>query len=238
MRWYLVFGSCGRITSNLVYLRLVRFQYFPVYLSALHSLITLENMNVGLALLPSIKGEVDEIAKVCSAQGIRKAVPLNREDMIEKVVTADALNSVASAQQIVVTAWKDVEGNVQLKRSRIRSLIAHWTKMLRTISELQTQEHPANVRYVIGHQMQASATLVPEGRVILDIGANVFVDFSFQESEKQLLSAIELGKRCAEVLIVCYEECKRNIVTSEINISQLHNYSVEIRDTLMRAVRS
>ncbi|GAU97841.1 hypothetical protein RvY_09070 [Ramazzottius varieornatus] len=194
-------------------------------------------MNVGLALLPSIQGEVDEIAKVCSASGIRKATPLNREDMVEKVVTADALNSVASAQQIVVTAWKDVEGNVQLKRSRIRSLIDHWTKMLRTINELRTQES-ATVRYVIGHQMQAKATLVPEGRVIMDIGANLFVDFSFDEAEQRLLSAIELGEKCSEILLSCYEECKKNIVTSEINISQLHNYSVEIRDTLIKATKT
>ncbi|OWA55712.1 hypothetical protein BV898_20100, partial [Hypsibius exemplaris] len=82
--------------------------------------------------------------------------------------------------------------------------------------------------------MQARASVTPDGRVVLDIGANIYVDFSYDEAEERLRGALEMGEKSALKLLSCYEECKRNIVTSDINISQLHNYSVEMRATLMK----
>ncbi|XP_055335495.1 uncharacterized protein LOC129586340 [Paramacrobiotus metropolitanus] len=191
-------------------------------------------MSVGLGLIPGIEKEVEELEKICSPQGIRRGTPLNRDDMVEKLTTAEALNQVATAQEVVMTAWKDVEANVQMKRNRLRTLIVHWQAMLRTIDELRKQQNEKTVRYVIGHQMQSRAAVVPDGKVVLDIGANVYVDFSYDEADERLQKALSLGKTCSDRLTNCLEECKRNIVISEVNLSQLHNYSVEIRDTLLK----
>lgn len=81
--------------------------------------------------------------------------------MIEKLKTAESLASVASAQEIVLNSWKDVENEINGKRNRLvsrkirkvrslpntctrffnrlKGLLNHWKSMLGIVRELRNQ---------------------------------------------------------------------------------------------------
>lgn len=60
------------------------------------------------------------------------------------------------------------------------------------------------------------------------------MEYTYDEAQEKLNHVLEVVQKVADDLLAHFEECKRNVVTAEVNLSQLHNFGVEFREKLVK----
>eukprot|EP00298_Acanthocystis_sp_HF-20_P007424 c17022_g1_i1.p1 GENE.c17022_g1_i1~~c17022_g1_i1.p1 ORF type:complete len:210 (+),score=74.11 c17022_g1_i1:24-632(+) len=102
-------------------------------------------------------------------------------------------------------------------------------KLVKQLSEAKEEEKSLKTSYQLSDNCFAKAEVHPDNTVFLWLGANIMVEYSYQEAQ-ELLEAQQ--KKCNATIAELTESClflRDQITTTEVNIARIYNYDVKLR---------
>ena len=126
------------------------------------------------------------------------------------------------------TQYKNTEAKLLKSREIMKSKIPDIKKSLEVVESLKVRQgSEIQTHYLLTDNIWAQAKINANGKVALWLGANVMVEFTYDEAY-ELLSK---NKQNAETNMKATEEdiefIKDQITTTEVNIARLHNENVK-----------
>jgi len=127
--------------------------------------------------------------------------------------------------------YKFMEMRLSQSKSSLKLKIPDIQKTLEMVQYL-IQKKAANEviksTYELAANVYANATVKPD-RVCLWLGANVMVEYSFEEAIQLLTKNLESAERNLKELVEDLDFLKDQITTTEVNIARIFNYDVKQR---------
>lgn len=100
---------------------------------------------------------------------------------------------------------------------------------LSALHHLMKNQEKVSCHFELADSLYANATLAKEDKVLLWLGANVMLEYSYAEADELLTKNL----RNAEVNLASLESdlafLKDQITISEVNIARIHNYNVQLK---------
>ncbi|XXQ30112.1 Prefoldin subunit 3 [Plasmodiophora brassicae] len=145
--------------------------------------------------------------------------------------------------QAIMKAISEVYGKYKFMEGRLvqqkRSLLGKMPDIRRAIDvlEMLIEKHkegeengeivPVEMRYKLADNVFGRATVNPgDGKVMLWIGANIMMEYSYEEAMSLLQKNLESASATYASLDIDLAFLKDQITISEVNIARLHNYNV------------
>lgn len=104
-----------------------------------------------------------------------------------------------------------------------------YIEMLQAKQEAGPDAEPLKTRFNLSDQVYAQAEVPASGTVGLWVGANVMVEYSYEEARKLLKEKLEIGAKKIEEIEESLAFLRENRTTTEVNITRSFNYDVKNR---------
>jgi len=102
--------------------------------------------------------------------------------------------------------------------------------MLKSKREKQEEEGATFDTYFnLSDQVYAQARVNPSGQCCIWLGANVMVEYTYEEAETMLNANLETAKKKLEDADEDLSYVKDQLTTTEVNMSRTYNYEVQQR---------
>eukprot|EP00735_Rhodelphis_limneticus_P003199 TRINITY_DN1457_c0_g1::TRINITY_DN1457_c0_g1_i1::g.27143::m.27143 TRINITY_DN1457_c0_g1::TRINITY_DN1457_c0_g1_i1::g.27143 ORF type:complete len:188 (+),score=62.81,sp/Q5RCG9/PFD3_PONAB/53.26/2e-54,Prefoldin/PF02996.12/1.6e-29,Prefoldin_2/PF01920.15/19,Prefoldin_2/PF01920.15/0.026,Syntaxin-6_N/PF09177.6/0.38,Syntaxin-6_N/PF09177.6/79 TRINITY_DN1457_c0_g1_i1:34-564(+) len=164
-----------------------------------------------------------------NSRGIPKA------DFIDDVAGFVAKNPVEQSlkkMDELYSKYKLMEGSLVQKRGALKNKIPEIKKtleMLKFINEKKDNGESTVTNFMLAENLYANATLKEGNTCYLWLGANVMLEYTFEEAiallEKNHKGAVEQLKSLEEDIAFLRDQ----ITTTEVSMARVHNYDVKIR---------
>ncbi|KAL0480045.1 hypothetical protein AKO1_010915 [Acrasis kona] len=105
-------------------------------------------------------------------------------------------------------------------------------KAVRLLKEKYEADETVKTHYQLSDNIYVKAELKKNDKVALWLGANVMVEYSFDEAIKLLESSLESATNGLEQTYEDYAFLKDQKTTTEVNMSRVHNFGVKKRQEL------
>lgn len=128
--------------------------------------------------------------------------------------------------------YKAFETNLTQKRVNFQQKIPEIEKSLvlvRHLKEKMEAEETVVTRYGLADTVYAKAELECNGIVNLWLGANVMLEYTYDEAIQLLASKEELAKKEYGEIGSDLAFTRNQIITAEVNISRIYNYDVRAK---------
>eukprot|EP00742_Colponemidia_sp_Colp-10_P000845 GILJ01000915.1.p1 GENE.GILJ01000915.1~~GILJ01000915.1.p1 ORF type:complete len:190 (+),score=32.31 GILJ01000915.1:46-615(+) len=153
---------------------------------------------------------------------------------VEEALQGEAPESFLKRLQELYQKYKFMETTLLQKKLGLKSKLPDIRKTLDMVVHLEKQkdsEEEATTHFLMADNIWAEAKLPKTEVVYLWLGANVMLEYPFDEAEallsKNLQAAqINLEKTEEDLLFL-----RDQITTSEVNIARVHNYNVKHKQT-------
>jgi prefoldin alpha subunit len=125
-----------------------------------------------------------------------------------------------------------MEARLLGNKSNLKQKIPEIEKTLKAV-QLLKEKHEAdevvNTHYQLSDNVYVQAKVQNTDKVALWLGANVMVEYSFDEAIKLLQSSLESATNNLEQTYEDYAFLKDQKTTTEVNMSRVHNFGVKMR---------
>jgi len=130
--------------------------------------------------------------------------------------------------------YKKIEENLNRKRVRFLQKIPEIEKSLALVQYLKSKqdvsvETPVVTRYSLSETIFATSELDCNGTVNLWLGANVMLEYTYDDAIQLLSSKETNAKKEYQSVLEDLAFCRNQIITSEVNISRVYNWDVRIK---------
>lgn len=125
-----------------------------------------------------------------------------------------------------------IRDQLQSRKDSLLDKIPEHERALQIIHHLQKQQNlneSTHLRFELLNNVYAKALVPPSGRVALWLGANVMLEFSYEEADLFLSRSISEARSSLDLAIADLEHIDDQQNTLEVNINRMHNYSVQRR---------
>mmetsp|Transcript_32244 Transcript_32244/g.47434 ORF Transcript_32244/g.47434 Transcript_32244/m.47434 type:complete len:225 (-) Transcript_32244:93-767(-) len=144
----------------------------------------------------------------------------------------------AASAELLIGAFSDLygkykayEGSLAQKKARYLDKIPEIVKSLSLVRHLKSQQQsstPVITRYNLADTLYAKAELnVDSGTVNLWLGANVMLEYTYDEAIDLLSSKEETARKEEREVTEDLAFIRNQIITSEVNISRIYNWDVK-----------
>mmetsp|Transcript_15660 Transcript_15660/g.19096 ORF Transcript_15660/g.19096 Transcript_15660/m.19096 type:complete len:219 (+) Transcript_15660:190-846(+) len=147
----------------------------------------------------------------------------------------NSFNPPASAE-LMIGAYSDLfgkfktyEGSLAQKKQTFNAKIPEIEKSLKLVKFLkakQDDDETLTTRYNLADMIFARAEISASGIVHLWLGANVMLEYTYDEAIELLSTKLEKAKKDLEVISENLSFVRNQIITSEVNISRIYNWDV------------
>eukprot|EP01116_Phalansterium_solitarium_P018780 TRINITY_DN5091_c0_g1_i2.p1 TRINITY_DN5091_c0_g1~~TRINITY_DN5091_c0_g1_i2.p1 ORF type:complete len:184 (+),score=20.69 TRINITY_DN5091_c0_g1_i2:98-649(+) len=160
-------------------------------------------------------------------RGIPKAVFVeNVEEFMKNESSADA---VLKHMQENYSKYKFMETNLSKSKANLKGKIPEIRKNLEMLNYLASKKgDQVTSNFELSDQIFATANINPE-TVCLWLGANVMLEYSFDEAQTLLTTNLEEAGVKLASLDEDLEFLKDQITTTEVNIARIFNWDVKTR---------
>ncbi|KAL3772530.1 hypothetical protein ACHAWO_002532 [Cyclotella atomus] len=149
---------------------------------------------------------------------------------------ANSFNPPASPELLIgaysdlYSKFKQYESQLSLKRANFEAKLPEIEKSIKLVQHLKSKkEADENVitRYNLADMIYAKAEVdCSQGIVNLWLGANVMLEYSYDEALDLLISKETLAKKEFGEITEDLTFTRNQIITSEVNISRIYNWDV------------
>lgn len=127
--------------------------------------------------------------------------------------------------------FKTYEGTLVQKKQTFKVKIPEIEKSYKLVSFLKTKEDedddkPLTTRYNLADMVFAKAEISKSGVVHLWLGANVMLEYTYDEAIELLSTKLEQAKKALSGISDNLSFVRNQIITSEVNISRIYNWDV------------
>ncbi|PRP86189.1 prefoldin subunit 3-like isoform 1 [Planoprotostelium fungivorum] len=164
-----------------------------------------------------------------SSRGIPKALFIEDvEDFISKQASAD---EALKKMQENYSKFKLMEMSLSKSKTALKSKIPEIKNTLVIVQHLQSKKgssETVNTQFELSDNVYATASITPSV-VCLWLGANVMVEYSFEEAVDLLTKNLESAEKNLKGLDEDIGFLKEQITTTEVNIARVYNHDVKQR---------
>lgn len=100
----------------------------------------------------------------------------------------------------------------------------------------QDAEETLDTKFEVADAIYASASIKPQDKVMLWLGANVMLEYDYKEAGELLGKNLENAKTNLTAVDRDLAFLKDQITISEVNIARIHNHKVQLKQEKERAV--
>mmetsp|Transcript_1970 Transcript_1970/g.2376 ORF Transcript_1970/g.2376 Transcript_1970/m.2376 type:complete len:225 (-) Transcript_1970:154-828(-) len=152
-------------------------------------------------------------------------------------VFAKSFDPPASAE-LMIGAYSDLfgkfktyEGSLVQKKKTFQVKIPEIEKSFKLVSFLKSKQEddddkPLTTRYNLADMVFAKADISKSGVVHLWLGANVMLEYTYDEAIELLSTKLEKAKKDLLEISDNLSFVRNQIITSEVNISRIYNWDV------------
>ena len=102
--------------------------------------------------------------------------------------------------------------------------------MLKSKREKQDEEEATFDTYFnLSDQVYAQAKVNPSGKCCIWLGANIMIEYTYEEAEKMLSANLETVKKKFQDADEDLSHVKDQLTTTEVNMSRTYNFEVQQR---------
>ncbi|ORY98045.1 Prefoldin subunit-domain-containing protein [Syncephalastrum racemosum] len=151
------------------------------------------------------------------------------EDYVSDAEPADV---VLRKFQETISKYKFMEMNKLQHRKVLEDKIPEIEKtvaMVDFLTEKQATEEPIYTDYELNDTLYAKAKIAAQGTVYLWLGANVMLEYSYEEAKDLLTSKLDTAKTSLKNTIEDLEFLRDQITTMEVNTARVYNWDVKNR---------
>eukprot|EP00013_Stygamoeba_regulata_P003382 CAMPEP_0177633146 /NCGR_PEP_ID=MMETSP0447-20121125/2677_1 /TAXON_ID=0 /ORGANISM="Stygamoeba regulata, Strain BSH-02190019" /LENGTH=179 /DNA_ID=CAMNT_0019134777 /DNA_START=457 /DNA_END=996 /DNA_ORIENTATION=+ len=157
---------------------------------------------------------------------------LREQEDVEKVVSditelPGLLQKLDSNHRL----YKQIEADVAARRDAMQMKIPQIQKALAMLDLLDQQEKdkPLDTHFEISDTVYANASVEKPEHVCLWIGAGVLLQYKFEEAHELLRKNLKTAHEKLASLEETLDFLKEQAITTEVNMSRLYNYQVQLR---------
>ena len=132
------------------------------------------------------------------------------------------------------TKYKQYENRLTQKRLNFQTKIPEIEKSLALVEYLQKKmddDETITARYSLSDMVYANAELDPSktGKINLWLGANVMLEYTYEDAHELLSSKLEKAKSEQENISQDLAFTRDQIITAEVNMSRIYNWDVRCK---------
>ncbi|KAL1928204.1 hypothetical protein VTP01DRAFT_3120 [Rhizomucor pusillus] len=154
------------------------------------------------------------------------------ERVEDYVSEAEPVEVVLRKFQEAISKYKFMEINLLQRRKVLEDKIPEIEKtlvMVDFLAEKQETNEPVYTDYELNDTLYAKAKIEPSGTVYLWLGANVMLEYTFEEAKDLLSSKLNTAKTSLKNTIEDLEFLRDQITTMEVNTARVYNWDVKQR---------
>jgi len=162
-------------------------------------------------------------------RGIPKATFI--EDVVSAVKDSKSADALLQQLQALYGKYKFMESHLVQQQKSLLQKIPDIKNALAALHHLMSgpKEKAVKVHFELADSIYANANIEKEEKVLLWLGANVMLEYNYEEADELLTKNL----KNAEVNLSSLEEdlafLKDQITVSEVNIARIHNYNVQLK---------
>jgi prefoldin subunit 5 len=125
-----------------------------------------------------------------------------------------------------------MERRVLYRKENLKKKIPEITKTLSAVELLKRkreEDEPVKTHFLVSENVYMGATVKKTDTVALWLGADVMVEYSFDEAIELLNKNLEMAKQMLDEVTEDLAFIKDQKTTTEVNISRVHNFGVKMR---------
>jgi len=152
-------------------------------------------------------------------------------DNVEEFMKEKVPDETLKAMQDTYNKYKFMEVSLAKSKSSLKYKIPDIESTLDMVLQLKAKKaanETLDTHYELSDQIWANATVTPSV-VCLWLGANVMVEYSFEEATQLLSNNLQTAKSSLEKIEEEIDFLKEQITTMEVNIARVYNYDVKQR---------
>ncbi|KAI9314196.1 Prefoldin subunit-domain-containing protein [Dichotomocladium elegans] len=154
------------------------------------------------------------------------------ERVEDYVSPAEPVEAVLRKFQEAISKYKFMEINLLQRRKVLEEKIPEIEKtiaMVNFLAEKQNADEPVYTDYELNDTLYCKAKVQPSGTVYLWLGANVMLEYTFDEAKDLLTSKRDTAKTSLKNTIEDLEFLRDQITTMEVNTARVYNWDVKQR---------
>jgi len=128
--------------------------------------------------------------------------------------------------------YKYMEANLAQRKLRLHVQIPDIKKsllLLDMLTEQKRQEATNNTRFLLSDQCYVTASVPPQERVMLWLGANVMLEYSLDEARQMLTQNLESAEKQLSQIENDLDFLKDQLTTTEVSMARVYNWDVQRR---------
>jgi len=160
-------------------------------------------------------------------RGIPRALFVENVDEFMK--NEQSADSVLRLMQENYSKYKFMESNLSKSKENLKSKVPEIRKNIEMLNYLVSKKgEELTTNFELSDQVYATASIQPD-RVCLWLGANVMLEYTFDEARELLSTNLADAKVKLQSLDEDLEFLKDQITTTEVNIARIYNWDVKVR---------
>ncbi|TMW60085.1 hypothetical protein Poli38472_000127 [Pythium oligandrum] len=168
-----------------------------------------------------------------NARSIPSAVFVESVDVFLSSIGIRSIEPLVGALQQLYSKYKFMEVNLQKSRESFKRKIPETEKdleMLRHLIQKQEEGEDFKTHFNLADNVYAKATVDPSvGKVCIWLGANVMVEYSYDEALTLLENNVAVATERLEQIDADLAFLRDQIITTEVNIARIFNFDVRRR---------
>ncbi|KAI8331445.1 Prefoldin subunit-domain-containing protein [Choanephora cucurbitarum] len=157
------------------------------------------------------------------------------ERVEDYVSEAEPVEVVLKKFQEAISKYKFMEINLLQRRKVLEEKIPEIEKtiaMVDLLAEKKETEEPLYTDFELNDTLYAKAKVEASGTVYLWLGANVMLEYTFEEAKDLLTSKLDTAKNSLKNTLEDLEFLRSQITTMEVNTARVYNWDVKQRRLL------
>ncbi|ORX46284.1 Prefoldin, subunit 3 [Hesseltinella vesiculosa] len=154
------------------------------------------------------------------------------ERVEDYVSEAEPVEVVLKKFQEAISKYKFMEVNLLQRRKVLEEKIPEIEKtvaMVKLLVEKQDNAEPLHTDFELNDTLYAQAKIEPSGTVYLWLGANVMLEYKFEEAIDLLTSKLDTAQGSLKNTIEDLAFLRDQITTMEVNTARVYNWDVKQR---------
>ncbi|KAI8146486.1 Prefoldin subunit-domain-containing protein [Fennellomyces sp. T-0311] len=154
------------------------------------------------------------------------------ERVEDYVSDAEPAEVVLRKFQETISKYKFMEVNMMQRRKVLEEKIPEIEKTIAMVDflvEKQESNEPVYTDYELNDTLYAKAKVEASGTVYLWLGANVMLEYTFEEAKDLLTSKRDTAKTSLKNTLEDLEFLRDQITTMEVNTARVYNWDVKQR---------
>ena len=156
-------------------------------------------------------------------------------DDVEKFIQSAEAKTVEGVLQLFQSnheQYKAAEKHLLRNKQRVKEKMPDITQSLEAVRFLQAASEDGDavsLTVPLADHLYANARIPPSGAVGLWLGANVMVEYTYEEAIALLTENLDKSHESLANIQRDLDFVKDNIITTEVNIARIYNYDVSKR---------